>query len=43
MGEGEEEEWQFGWNRYQGSNVASEKADLLNALSCSKEIWLLNR
>ena len=43
MSEGDEEEWEFGWQRYKGSNVATEKADLLNALSCTKEIWLLNR
>ena len=40
---GNEEEWNFGWERYQKSNVATEKRDLLGALSCTKEIWLMNR
>ena len=40
---GDEKEWDFGWERYQKSNVATEKRDLLGALSCTKEIWLLNR
>ncbi len=41
--EGGEEEWDFGWERYKKSNVASEKDNLLLSLSCSKEPWLLNR
>ncbi|XP_023324912.1 aminopeptidase N [Eurytemora carolleeae] len=40
---GTEKEWDFAWNRYTSSNVASEKATLLSALTCTKEIWLLNR
>ena len=40
---GDEEEWDFGWERYTKSNVASEKDMLLAALTCTKQIWLLNR
>jgi len=41
--EGGEEEWNFAWQRYQNSYVASEKATILSALACTKEVWLLNR
>ncbi|VVC39573.1 Hypothetical protein CINCED_3A003208 [Cinara cedri] len=37
------DEWDFLWERYQRSNIASEKAKLLSALGCSSETWLLNR
>lgn len=40
---GDETEWDFGWQQYENSNVATEKRDLLGALSCTKEVWLLNR
>ena len=40
---GNEEEWDFAWERYKASNVATEKRSLLGGLSCTKEIWLLNR
>ncbi|XP_064646003.1 aminopeptidase N-like isoform X2 [Lineus longissimus] len=36
-------EWDFAYNLYKDSNVATEKAKLLSALSCSKEPWILNR
>ncbi|XP_026808314.1 aminopeptidase N-like [Rhopalosiphum maidis] len=36
-------EWDFLWERYQRSNVASEKVKLLSALGCSSDTWLLNR
>lgn len=35
--------WKFAWKKYQSSNVGSEKEDLLEALGCSREPWLLNR
>jgi len=41
--EGGEDEWNFAWERYQNSYVASEKATILSALACTKEVWLLNR
>ncbi|KAF2900752.1 hypothetical protein ILUMI_05436 [Ignelater luminosus] len=40
---GGEAEWNFLWEQYQKSDQASEKSLILNALSCTKEIWLLNR
>ena len=43
ISDGDEEEWKFGWDRYKGSNVASEKANLLNSLCCTEQIWILNR
>lgn len=43
MSEGGVKEWDFGWERYKNSNVATEKYNLLAGLSCTKEIWLLNR
>lgn len=36
-------EWEFAWKKYQTSVDTSEKDQLLLALSCTKEIWLLNR
>lgn len=43
IAKGSEEEWDFAWERYKASNVASEKATLLQALGCTEEIWLMNR
>ena len=40
---GGEEEFNFAWERYENGQVASEKATILAALSCTKEVWLLNR
>ena len=40
---GDDNEWNFGWERYKNSNVATEKDILLTALSCSKEKWILKR
>ncbi|XP_071443952.1 aminopeptidase N-like [Hetaerina americana] len=40
---GDEEEWDFTWERYQKSNVGSEKSLLLSALGCSQQEWLLRR
>ena len=37
------DEWDFLWERYQRSNVESEKTKYLSALGCSSETWLLNR
>uniref|UniRef100_U5EU86 Aminopeptidase n=1 Tax=Corethrella appendiculata TaxID=1370023 RepID=U5EU86_9DIPT len=38
-----ENEWNFLWQRYLNSNVQSEKTLIIIALSCSREIWLLQR
>ncbi|XP_071631576.1 aminopeptidase N-like [Temnothorax longispinosus] len=40
---GGQSEWEFIWQRYRGTNVGSEKNLLLNALACTREIWLLNQ
>ncbi|XP_050422404.1 aminopeptidase N isoform X2 [Adelges cooleyi] len=40
---GGEEEWDFAWNMYKQTNVASEKDLLLDALGCSRETWILAR
>lgn len=40
---GGDEEWQAAWDVYLSANVASEKAVLLSALGCTKEVWLLAR
>ncbi|XP_077104976.1 alanyl (membrane) aminopeptidase-like b [Siphateles boraxobius] len=40
---GDEDDWEFVWEEYQRSTVAAEKDKLRYALSCTKEIWLLNR
>ena len=39
---GDEDEWDFAWERYMKSNVATEKRSLLGGMSCSKEIWLFD-
>ncbi|XP_014675061.1 PREDICTED: aminopeptidase N-like [Priapulus caudatus] len=36
-------EWDFAWDQYIRSNVASEKLKLLSAMSCSRDIWILQR
>uniref|UniRef100_A0A672MPI8 Aminopeptidase n=1 Tax=Sinocyclocheilus grahami TaxID=75366 RepID=A0A672MPI8_SINGR len=38
---GDEYDWEFAWKEYQRATVAKDK--LRYALSCTKEIWLLNR
>jgi len=43
IADGGEKEWEFGWNRYTQSQVASEKSTILSSLGCTKEVWLLNR
>ena len=35
---GGENEWDFAWDRYQASNVASEKNSLLGSMACTKEV-----
>ncbi|KAJ8311540.1 hypothetical protein KUTeg_010895, partial [Tegillarca granosa] len=37
------EEWDFAFNQYKTSTVASEKSRLMSALACSKESWILTR
>ncbi|ODN03435.1 Aminopeptidase N [Orchesella cincta] len=40
---GGQKEWDFLWQRYLKSNVASDKTTMLVSLSCSKDPWILNR
>jgi len=40
---GGEKAWDFAWERYNASNVATEKSTILSSLGCAKEVWLLNR
>lgn len=40
---GDEDDWEFAWKEYQKATVPAEKDKLRYALSCTKEIWLLNR
>ena len=35
--------WDFLWQRYLASNNANEKNNILGALACSREVWLLQR
>lgn len=39
--EGGEEEWNFAFKSYLQSNVASEKNELINSLSCTRQPWIL--
>ncbi|XP_037773440.1 aminopeptidase N-like [Penaeus monodon] len=41
--EGGEAEWDFAWDQYLRTNVASEKTLLLAAMACTKEAWILSR
>ncbi|XP_037798468.1 aminopeptidase N-like [Penaeus monodon] len=41
--EGGEAEWDFAWDQYLRTNVASEKNLLLAAMACTKEAWILSR
>lgn len=43
IGQGNESDWNFLWQQYQKSDVAAEKSDILVALGCTREIWLLKR
>ncbi|CAG2115119.1 unnamed protein product [Medioppia subpectinata] len=40
---GSEQDWDFLWNQYLNTSVASEKDKLLRSLACTREPWLLSR
>jgi len=40
---GDEKEWDFAWDIFQKTNVASEKDQLRAAMACASKPWLLNR
>ncbi|KAK3095167.1 hypothetical protein FSP39_010973 [Pinctada imbricata] len=37
------EEWDFAYQMYKISNLASEKSRLMSSLACSRETWILSR
>ncbi|KAM9754213.1 aminopeptidase N-like isoform 2-T2 [Menidia menidia] len=37
------EEWEFAWQQFRNSTIASEAEKLRAALACSRQPWLLNR
>nr|XP_027223177.1 aminopeptidase N-like [Penaeus vannamei] len=43
IAEGGEAEWDFAWDQYVTSSVATEKRLLLRSMSCSKQTWILSR
>ncbi|KAK7083143.1 hypothetical protein SK128_001738 [Halocaridina rubra] len=43
IADGGEEEWNFAWNQYLTSNIATEKDALMLSMACSKEVWILSR
>ncbi|XP_051740471.1 alanyl (membrane) aminopeptidase b, tandem duplicate 1 [Ctenopharyngodon idella] len=40
---GGEEEWNFAWEMFQKTNVATEKDKLRAAMACATQPWILNR
>ena len=36
-----EEEWEFLWEHYEKTNNANEKSTIIQALACSRQIWIL--
>jgi len=40
---GDVSHWDFLWQRYMNSNNANEKVNIMNALACSQDIWVLER
>jgi len=43
VGNGDVTHWDFLWERYTNSNNANEKVNIMAALACSNEIWILER
>ncbi|XP_063593106.1 aminopeptidase N-like [Penaeus indicus] len=43
IAEGGEAEWDFAWDQYIATSVATEKKLLLNSMSCTKQAWILSR
>lgn len=40
---GNEDAWDFMWERYLKTNVGTEKNAILSALGCSRDVWILTR
>ncbi|XP_070567834.1 aminopeptidase N-like [Ptychodera flava] len=43
IGQGDRQHWEFAWQQYKATQVSSEKLLLMNAMTCSKEPWILSR
>lgn len=43
MRNGGDVEWNFLWQRYQHTQVASVRDLILRSLGCTREVWLLSR
>ena len=41
ISKGDELEWDFLWDQYLKTNNANEKSTIIQALACSKQIWIL--
>lgn len=41
--QGGDVEWSFLWQRYKRTQVATVREQILSALSCTREVWLLSR
>lgn len=40
---GDNQEWDFAWDRFLNTTISSEKEIILQALGCSREHWILSR
>lgn len=40
---GDNQEWDFLWDRYLNTTISSEKETIIQALGCSREHWILSR
>lgn len=40
---GGEKEWNFAWEMFENTNLATEKDKLRAAMACATQPWLLNR
>ena len=40
---GGKKEWEFAYSRFNTSNSATEKDDMLEAMSCTSQAWILKR
>ncbi len=43
MAHGGKKEWEFAYAKFNTSNSATEKDDMLEAMSCSSQAWILKR
>ena len=40
---GGKKEWDYAWFRFTSSNHANEKEDLLEAMCCASQPWIINK